>query len=206
MGTSGNFQTSTKESVSSFEKREKVNTGGLCLGVEVGEGVLGKDSAAQLTQEVRRRLRICGYSDQEIAHMTPETAHAILAQQAWLPGETSEKASTMPRDDDKPPPLTPCAHCDCPVSNSGEPICAARAKRHNGPVRPHTHVSGSTTPFGSPSCANFTGGMMTPCHSNSGGGYRGHPGAAINKAIRIGHLRRPNPAKVTGKTSSNGEQ
>jgi len=33
-----------------------------------------------LTQELKRRLRICGYSDEQIVRMTPQEAHAILAQ------------------------------------------------------------------------------------------------------------------------------
>jgi len=38
-----------------------------------------------ITQEVKRRLRICGYSDEQIAHLTPQQAHGILAQQGWQP-------------------------------------------------------------------------------------------------------------------------
>jgi hypothetical protein len=33
-----------------------------------------------LTQEIKRRLRICGYSEQEIAAMTPQQAHSALGQ------------------------------------------------------------------------------------------------------------------------------
>jgi hypothetical protein len=33
-----------------------------------------------LTQEMKRRLRICGYSDAQIAAMTPEQAHSALGQ------------------------------------------------------------------------------------------------------------------------------
>jgi hypothetical protein len=33
-----------------------------------------------LTQEIKRRLRICGYSDAEIAAMTPQQAHNALGQ------------------------------------------------------------------------------------------------------------------------------
>jgi putative DNA primase/helicase len=36
-----------------------------------------------LTQEVKHRLRICGYSDDAISHMTPQEAHTILAQAGW---------------------------------------------------------------------------------------------------------------------------
>jgi hypothetical protein len=36
-----------------------------------------------LTQELKRRLRICGYSDVQIGAMTPQQAHAILAQAGW---------------------------------------------------------------------------------------------------------------------------
>jgi hypothetical protein len=38
-----------------------------------------------LTQEIKRRLRILGYGDQDVARMTPQQAHAILAQQGWAP-------------------------------------------------------------------------------------------------------------------------
>jgi hypothetical protein len=38
-----------------------------------------------LTQEVKRRLRIYGYSDEQIAHLTPQQAHQILAEQGWQP-------------------------------------------------------------------------------------------------------------------------
>jgi hypothetical protein len=38
-----------------------------------------------LTNEMKRRLRICGYSDEQIAHLTPQQAHEILAQQGWRP-------------------------------------------------------------------------------------------------------------------------
>jgi hypothetical protein len=33
-----------------------------------------------LTKEMKRRLRVCGYSDEQIAHMTPQEAHDILGQ------------------------------------------------------------------------------------------------------------------------------
>ena len=36
-----------------------------------------------MTQEIKRRLRICGYSDAQIAGMTPQAAHNILGQ--WAP-------------------------------------------------------------------------------------------------------------------------
>jgi hypothetical protein len=36
-----------------------------------------------LTQEIKHRLRICGYSEAEITAMTPQQAHAILAQAGW---------------------------------------------------------------------------------------------------------------------------
>jgi len=36
-----------------------------------------------MTQETKRRLRICGYSDAQIAGMTPQAAHNILGQ--WAP-------------------------------------------------------------------------------------------------------------------------
>jgi len=39
-----------------------------------------------ITQEVKRRLRICGYSDEQIANMTPQQAHDILARQGWQAG------------------------------------------------------------------------------------------------------------------------
>jgi hypothetical protein len=35
-----------------------------------------------LTKERKRRLRVCGYSDEQIAHMTPQEAHDILEQLA----------------------------------------------------------------------------------------------------------------------------
>jgi N-acetyl-anhydromuramyl-L-alanine amidase AmpD len=38
-----------------------------------------------ITQDTKRRLRICGYSDQEIAQLTPQKAHAILARLGWQP-------------------------------------------------------------------------------------------------------------------------
>ena len=37
--------------------------------------------AFMLTQDMKRRLRACGYSDQEIAHLKPQQAHEILAQE-----------------------------------------------------------------------------------------------------------------------------
>jgi len=44
----------------------------------------GKASAPfMLTQEIKRRLRICGYSDADIANLTPQQAHTILAAQGW---------------------------------------------------------------------------------------------------------------------------
>jgi len=39
-----------------------------------------------LTQEVKRRLRICGYSDADVAGLTPQQAHSILAAQGWRVG------------------------------------------------------------------------------------------------------------------------
>jgi hypothetical protein len=36
-----------------------------------------------LTQETKRRLRVCGYSDAEIATLTPQQAQEILARQGW---------------------------------------------------------------------------------------------------------------------------
>jgi hypothetical protein len=84
MGTSATFRTSTAEKDVEVRKCEKSNNDGLCLGVEDWEG--GSPSATAsipftLTQEVKRRLRICGYSDADIAHLTPQQAHEILAQQ-----------------------------------------------------------------------------------------------------------------------------
>jgi putative DNA primase/helicase len=38
-----------------------------------------------LTQEMKRRLRVCGYSDEQIAGMTPQEAHDILGQLAAQP-------------------------------------------------------------------------------------------------------------------------
>jgi hypothetical protein len=38
-----------------------------------------------LTHELKKRLRICGYSEAEITAMTPQQAHAILAQAGWSP-------------------------------------------------------------------------------------------------------------------------
>jgi hypothetical protein len=38
-----------------------------------------------LTQELKRRLRVCGYSDEQIARMTPQEAHNILGQLAPQP-------------------------------------------------------------------------------------------------------------------------
>jgi hypothetical protein len=38
-----------------------------------------------ITQEMKRRLRICGYSDAEIAVLTPQQAHEILSRQGWQP-------------------------------------------------------------------------------------------------------------------------
>jgi hypothetical protein len=40
-----------------------------------------------MTQETKRRLRICGYSDAQIAGMTPQAAHNILGQ--WAPQPTN---------------------------------------------------------------------------------------------------------------------
>src|SRR5262249_44645256 len=34
-----------------------------------------------LTQDMKRRLRAYGYSDEEIAHLTPQQAHEILARE-----------------------------------------------------------------------------------------------------------------------------
>jgi hypothetical protein len=36
--------------------------------------------AFMLTQDMRRRLRACGYSDEAIAHLTPQQAHEILSR------------------------------------------------------------------------------------------------------------------------------
>jgi hypothetical protein len=39
-----------------------------------------------LTQDRKRRLRAYGYSDEEIAHLTPQQAHEILTQEeGWQP-------------------------------------------------------------------------------------------------------------------------
>jgi hypothetical protein len=38
-----------------------------------------------LTQDMKRRLRAYGYSDEEIAHLTPQRAHEILAQEGRQP-------------------------------------------------------------------------------------------------------------------------
>ena len=38
-----------------------------------------------LTQDMKRRLRAYGYSDEEIAHLTPQQAHEILAQEGQQP-------------------------------------------------------------------------------------------------------------------------
>jgi putative DNA primase/helicase len=38
-----------------------------------------------ITQEIKRRLRLCGYSDEQIAALTPQAAHEILARQGWRP-------------------------------------------------------------------------------------------------------------------------
>ena len=46
-----------------------------------------------LTAEVKRRLRICGYSDEQISHLTPQEAHEILTRQGWQPeAEAKEEA------------------------------------------------------------------------------------------------------------------
>ena len=67
--------------------------GGLCLsygGVdEAGRPLwtLEYSEAAfipfMLTQEIKHRLRVCGYSDADIANLTPQQAHMILAQAGW---------------------------------------------------------------------------------------------------------------------------
>jgi hypothetical protein len=38
-----------------------------------------------LTQDMKRRLRALGYSDEEVAHFTPQQAHEILAQEVKQP-------------------------------------------------------------------------------------------------------------------------
>ena len=38
-----------------------------------------------LTQDMKRRLRAYGYSDEEIAHLTPQQAHEILAREGRQP-------------------------------------------------------------------------------------------------------------------------
>lgn len=38
-----------------------------------------------LTQDMKRRLRACGYSDEAIAHLTTQQAHEILSQEGRLP-------------------------------------------------------------------------------------------------------------------------
>jgi hypothetical protein len=43
-----------------------------------------------MTQETKRRLRICGYSDAQIAGMTPQAAHNILGQCAPHPTNGGE--------------------------------------------------------------------------------------------------------------------
>ena len=39
-----------------------------------------------ITQDIKRRLRVCGYSDEQIAALTPQEAHELLARQGWRPG------------------------------------------------------------------------------------------------------------------------
>jgi putative DNA primase/helicase len=51
-----------------------------------------------LTQEMKRRLRVCGYSDGEIATMTPQRAHDILGQLAPQPTNGSAEGGF---DDDR---------------------------------------------------------------------------------------------------------
>jgi hypothetical protein len=50
-----------------------------------GQGSASASVPFMLPQEMRRRLRICGYSDQEIAQLTPQRAREILAAQGWTP-------------------------------------------------------------------------------------------------------------------------
>jgi hypothetical protein len=88
-GTSAAFRTSTAEKDVEVRKCEKSNNDGPCLGVEDREGESPSARASipfMLTQEVKRRLRICGYSDADIAHFTPQQAHEILAEQGWQLG------------------------------------------------------------------------------------------------------------------------
>jgi hypothetical protein len=95
-GTSGTFQTVVPESDATDRNCEKSNNNGLYNGTTdriLGEGGGEGESATEqdgipfmLTAEIKRRLRICGYSDAEIAQMTPQRAHEILGRQGWRPG------------------------------------------------------------------------------------------------------------------------
>jgi len=48
-------------------------------------GALAASMPLMLTRDMKRRLRAYGYSDEEIAHLTPQQAHEILAQEGRQP-------------------------------------------------------------------------------------------------------------------------
>jgi hypothetical protein len=68
--------------------------------VEAQEGTVAS-VPFMTTQEMKRRLRVCGYSDEQIARMTPQEAHDILGQLAPHPtnGSTDGGLTQQRRDE-----------------------------------------------------------------------------------------------------------
>jgi len=63
-----------------LKKAKNPITTGFCPdGYEEGNGDQGASVPFTLTQVMKHRLRLYGYSDEEIAHLTPQKAHEILA-------------------------------------------------------------------------------------------------------------------------------
>jgi hypothetical protein len=63
-----------------------------------------------LTKELKRRLRVCGYGDEQISRMTPEEAHHILGQLAPQPTNGSTEPAQVEASTNEPEPGSPDWH------------------------------------------------------------------------------------------------
>jgi hypothetical protein len=98
-GTSDNSKVCSQDDGCTVAKCEKPNNDGPLHRCTVAKEDTVASVPFMLTRDLKRRLRVCGYSDEQIAHMTPQEAHDILGQLAQQP--TNGGAEPPPPDEDR---------------------------------------------------------------------------------------------------------